>query len=116
MKSRCRSWTSASAAVLLPAALMLAGQATASAAPNFQVPFRCGVTGMPVITSAPGTVSKVANEGSTIDGRWIEVDHGSGWTTRHAHLSTQAVSVGQSAGAGKQLGTAGATGEVTGPH
>ncbi|OZM74490.1 peptidase M23 [Amycolatopsis antarctica] len=129
----------AAAAVLPALGLLVAGQSTASAAPNFQVPFACGttvtaatfsghspansvdfqksgITGMPVLASASGTVSRVANEGNTSYGRWVEVDHGGGWTTRYAHLNSQSVSVGDSVSTGKQLGTAGATGGVTGPH
>ncbi len=138
--SRLRRLALLAAAAALPAlGLTLAGQATASAAPNFQVPFKCGVTvdaatfsghspeysvdfqksgisGMPVLASASGTVTRVENEGSDSYGRWIELDHGGGWRSRYAHLSTQSVSVGQSVTGGKQLGTAGATGHVTGPH
>lgn len=29
---------------------------------------------------------------------WIEIDHGSDWTTRYAHLSAQSVSQGQKIG------------------
>ncbi|MGV9296468.1 M23 family metallopeptidase [Amycolatopsis sp. NPDC003676] len=138
--SRLRRFAAVAAAVALPACgLTLAAQSAASAAPNFQVPFKCGVTvtaatfsghnpansvdfqksgitGMPVLAAAPGTVTRVANEGSTSYGRWIELDHGGGWRTRYAHLSEQEVSVGQSVGQGKEIGKAGATGGVTGPH
>lgn len=111
----------------------------AMAAPNFQVPFQCGVTvtaatfsghspanavdfqksgitGMPVLASAGGTVSRVENEGNVSYGRWIEINHGGGYTTRYAHLSSQGVSVGQKVTLGQQIGKAGATGGVTGPH
>ncbi|MGH3762963.1 M23 family metallopeptidase [Actinophytocola sp.] len=111
----------------------------AAAAPNFQVPFRCGttvtaatfsghsppnsvdfqksgITGMPVLASAGGTVSRVDNEGSVSYGRWIEIDHGAGYRTRYAHLSAQQVSEGQRVSLGQQIGKAGATGGVTGPH
>ncbi len=138
--SRLRRLAVFAAAAALPAlGLTLAGSAAASAAPNFQVPFKCGVTvtaatfsghspeysvdfqksgitGMPVLAAASGTVTRVADEGSTSYGKWIEVDHGSGWRTRYAHLSAQEVSVGQSVAGGKELGKAGATGGVTGPH
>jgi hypothetical protein len=111
----------------------------AVAAPNFQVPFTCnttvvaatfaghspanavdfqkdGITGMPVLASAGGTVSRVENEGSQSYGRWIEIDHGGGFRTRYAHLSSQGVSVGQHVALGQQIGKAGATGNVSGPH
>lgn len=138
--SRLRRFAVLAAAAVLPAlGLTLAGTTQASAAPNFQVPFKCGVTvtaatfsghspansvdfqksgitGMPVLASAGGTITRVANEGSTSYGRWVEIDHGGGWRTRYAHLSTQSVSVGQAVSVGKQIGTAGATGGVTGPH
>ncbi|WP_033293371.1 M23 family metallopeptidase [Amycolatopsis jejuensis] len=136
---RLRRLAVAVATLALPALPALPFAAPASAAPNFQVPFKCGVTvtaatfsghnpansvdfqksgltGMPVTASAPGTVTRVANEGSTSYGRWIELDHGGGWRTRYAHLSEQEVSVGQSVGQGKEIGKAGATGGVTGPH
>ncbi|QRP44077.1 M23 family metallopeptidase [Amycolatopsis sp. FDAARGOS 1241] len=138
--SRMRRLAVFTAAAVLPAlGLTFAAQAPASAAPNFQVPFKCGVTvtaatfsghnpansvdfqktditGMPVTASAPGTVTRVENEGSVSYGRWIELDHGGGWRTRYAHLSAQEVSVGQKIGQGQEIGKAGATGGVTGPH
>jgi murein DD-endopeptidase MepM/ murein hydrolase activator NlpD len=122
------------------AVVTVAGNAPeAVAAPNFQVPFTCntvvtaatfsghspqlavdfqksGITGMPVLASASGTVSRVANEGNTSYGRRIEINHGGGYTTRYAHLSVQSVSVGQSVSLGQQIGKAGDTGGVTGPH
>ncbi|WP_410609212.1 M23 family metallopeptidase [Amycolatopsis sp. lyj-109] len=138
--SRLRRLALLAAAAALPAlGLTLAGQATASAAPNFQVPFKCGVTvdaatfsghspeysvdfqksgitGMPVLAAASGTVTRVEDKGATSYGKWIEVDHGGGWKTRYAHLSVQEVSVGASVAGGKEIGKAGATGGVTGPH
>jgi murein DD-endopeptidase MepM/ murein hydrolase activator NlpD len=71
---------------------------------------------MPVLASAGGTVSRVENEGDVSYGRWIEIDHGGGYRTRYAHLSSQGVSVGQNVALGQQIGKAGATGGVTGPH
>ncbi len=138
--SRLRRLALLAAAAALPAlGLTLAGQATASAAPNFQVPFKCGVTvkaatfsdhnpeysvdfqkdgitGMPVLAAASGTVTRVEDKGATSYGKWIEVDHGGGWRTRYAHLSAQEVSVGASVAGGREIGKAGATGGVTGPH
>ncbi|WP_116042041.1 M23 family metallopeptidase [Amycolatopsis palatopharyngis] len=137
---RLRRLAAGAAAALLGALGVVAtGQTPASAAPNFQVPFACGVTvtaatfsghspansvdfqksgitGMPVLASSGGTITRVGNTGSTSYGRWIEIDHGSGWRTRYAHLSSQAVSVGQTVRLGTKIGAAGSTGGVTGPH
>lgn len=125
-------------AALLPA-LFLVAQSEAAGKPNFQVPFACGttltaatfsghsptyavdfqktnITGLPVLASAAGTISRVADEGNTSYGKWVEINHGSGYTTRYAHLSVQSVSVGQTVSLGQKIGNAGATGGVTGPH
>jgi hypothetical protein len=110
-----------------------------SGRPGFQMPFPCGQTwsgqtrtnhspmnavdfnrtddyGDPVSASAAGTVSKVGNTGSTSYGRWIEINHGNGWTTRYAHLSAQSVSVGQKVSRGQKIGNVGSTGGSSGPH
>jgi murein DD-endopeptidase MepM/ murein hydrolase activator NlpD len=49
-------------------------------------------------------------------GNIIVVDHGGGLTTRYAHQSQFAASVGQSVKAGQQIGYVGNTGNSTGPH
>ncbi|MFJ6674086.1 peptidoglycan DD-metalloendopeptidase family protein [Actinosynnema sp. NPDC091369] len=126
-------------ALVAPLIGLVLTQGEAAAAPNFQMPFPCnqvweGQTrtnhspansvdfnranddGDPVVASAAGTVSRVANEGSTSYGRWVEIDHGSGWRTRYAHLSAQSVSVGQSVRIGQKIGNVGTTGGSTGPH
>ncbi|AOS62807.1 M23 family metallopeptidase [Actinoalloteichus hymeniacidonis] len=118
---------------------LVVGQGTALAAPNYQVPFECGETvnantrtnhspvqsvdfqrsninNLPVLASAAGRVSRVENTGSTSYGRWIEINHGSGFTTRYAHLSSQSVSVGTQVRLGQQIGRVGSTGGSTGPH
>lgn len=107
--------------------------------PRFQVPFPCGQTwagqtrtnhspqnsidfnrtddvGDPVVAAAAGSVTRVANTGSTSYGRWIEISHGNGYTTRYAHLASQVVSVGQSVRQGQKIGTVGSTGGSSGPH
>lgn len=139
MRQRARTVIGLLVAAVPAAALVVVTSPAAAAAPNFQVPFTCGttvtaatfsghrpansvdfqksgITGMPVLASAGGTVSRVANEGATSYGRWIEIDHGGGYRTRYAHLSLQQVSVGQKVALGKQIGKAGATGGVSGPH
>ncbi len=108
-------------------------------APDFQLPFPCGQVwsgqtrtnhsptrsidfnrsddfGDAVVASAGGKVSRVANEGSTSYGRWVEIDHGNGYRSRYAHLSLQSVSVGQTVSAGQKIGEVGNTGGSTGSH
>lgn len=139
MRQRLRTAVGLFAAAVPAVALVVVAAPTASAAPTFQVPFTCGttvtaatfsghnpansvdfqksgITGMPVLASAAGTVSRVDNEGADSYGRWIEINHGGGYRTRYAHLSAQQVSVGQKVAQGKQIGKAGATGGVSGPH
>jgi len=122
------------------AGLVAAGVQQAAAAPNFQMPFPCGytataatfsghnppnsvdfqksgITGDTVVAAAAGTVTRVAETApGTSYGKWIEIGHGGGWTTRYAHLSAQSVKVGQKVGLGTKIGAAGATGGVSGPH
>lgn len=108
-------------------------------APKFQLPFPCGQVwsgqtrtnhspvnsvdfnraddlGDTVVAAAAGKVSRVANEGNTSYGRWIEIDHGNGYRTRYAHLSVQSVKVGQSVSQGQKIGAVGNTGGSSGPH
>lgn len=108
-------------------------------APGFQLPFPCGQIwagqtrtahspqnsvdfnrtddiGDAVVAAAAGTVRVVGNTGSTSYGRWIEIGHGNGYTTRYAHLNSQVVSVGQTVRKGQKIGTVGSTGGSTGPH
>lgn len=115
------------------------GSSSATAAPTFQLPFPCGQSwsgstrtnhspspsvdfnrtndyGDTVVAAAGGTVSRVDNEGSVSYGRWVEVNHGGGYTTRYAHLSVQSVRQGQAVKAGQKLGEVGSTGGSTGPH
>jgi murein DD-endopeptidase MepM/ murein hydrolase activator NlpD len=49
-------------------------------------------------------------------GNVIQIDHGNGYSTVYAHLSTYFVSVCQSVGAGTQIGTSGSTGNAQGAH
>jgi hypothetical protein len=114
-------------------------QTEVSGVPNFQLPFPCGQVwwgetrtkhspqlaidlnrsgdeGDTVVAAASGRVSRVENLGNTSYGRWIEINHGNGYTTRYAHLSSQTVRVGQQVSRGEKIGTVGNTGGSFGAH
>jgi hypothetical protein len=100
-----------------PCGQVWAGQTRSDHSPPDAVDFnRANDDGDTVVAAAAGTVTRVANEGDTSYGRWIEISHGSGFTTRYAHLSVQAVSVGQAVAIGQRIGNVGSTGGSTGPH
>ena len=68
----------------------------------------------PVSATAPGVVSFTGSRSGY--GRTVEIDHGSGFKTRYAHLQSISVSVGQRVALGQRLGGMGSTGRSTGPH
>jgi LysM repeat protein len=49
-------------------------------------------------------------------GNMVMLDHGNGWQTLYAHLSSVRVGCGESVGQGQTLGYAGSTGNSTGAH
>ncbi|WP_460522755.1 peptidoglycan DD-metalloendopeptidase family protein [Flindersiella endophytica] len=123
----------------LIAATMLAVPTTAQAAPVFKAPFPCGqrwtyshhsaevrqaldfirsdggtTNGTPVLASAAGTAYRFNQPGGA--GQYIAVEHGGGWKTYYFHLGSYSVANGQAVAQGQQVGTTGATGNVTGPH
>lgn len=73
-----------------------------------------GSTGAPVVAARPGTVSRAGRMGGY--GNMVMVNHGGGVVTAYAHLSSIAVSAGQSVGGGQQVGGMGCTGSCTGTH
>jgi len=100
-----------------PCGQVWAGQTRTGHSPQNSVDFnRLNDIGDTVVAAKAGTVTRVANEGNTSYGRWIEISHGSGYTTRYAHLSVQSVHVGQSVAQGQKIGNVGSTGGSTGPH
>ncbi len=73
-----------------------------------------GNNGDPIRAAASGTVIEVVSQ--TGYGNTVVINHGEGWTTLYAHLSTFAVSTGQQVNVGDVIGAVGNTGWSTGPH
>ena len=71
-------------------------------------------TGTRIAATAPGTVVSAGRSGGY--GNMVEVDHGSGVSTRYAHLSGILVKVGDHVNAGEAIALTGSTGRSTGPH
>ena len=132
-------WATLLGAGLLAVVAAVLPAAPAAAAPTFKLPFPCGQVwsgqtrtdhsppnaidfnrtddlGDRVVASAGGTVVTVRNLGDTSYGRYVVIDHGSGYTTYYAHLLDWTVSVGQSVSRGTTIGHVGSSGNSTGPH
>lgn len=73
-----------------------------------------GDVGDPVRATAAGSVIVAGWSGGY--GKMVEIDHGNGFSTRYAHLSSIDVESGQSVRVGQILGRVGSTGRSTGPH
>ena len=74
-----------------------------------------GIYGKSAIASNDGIVQKVIY-GSTGYGYYVIVDHGGGYKTLYAHLSSIYVSEGDFLVQGTPVGAVGSTGNSTGPH
>jgi len=70
--------------------------------------------GNPVVATADGLVSFAGRDGGF--GYMVEIDHGSGFRTRYAHLSKILVHRGQSVKRSEMIGLVGNTGHSTGSH
>ena len=75
------------------------------------------------LRASTGTPIQAANRGRVVlakelffSGNAVYIDHGYGLYTTYLHLSKIDVAVGDFVERGQQLGLAGATGRVTGPH
>ncbi|MEH6422103.1 M23 family metallopeptidase, partial [Pseudomonas sp. CGJS7] len=124
---------------LLALCAALALPAASAAPPNFQMPFPCkqvwkGNTrerhspplaidlsrangaGDKVVAAAKGKVTKVRDVGNRSYGKYVVIDHGSGWTTLYAHLNSFSVAVGDRVALGQGIGTVGNTGTSFGAH
>lgn len=73
-----------------------------------------GSSGTPIAAARGGTVILAGWSGGY--GNLVVVDHGGGLSTAYAHMSSIAVSSGQSVGQGTVLGGMGTTGNSTGVH
>jgi murein DD-endopeptidase MepM/ murein hydrolase activator NlpD len=71
-------------------------------------------TGTSVAAPNAGRIALVGNH--YFSGRTVVIDHGGGLLSLFAHFSRVSVKAGMVVNAGEQLGEAGATGRVTGPH
>lgn len=80
---------------------------------------KSGIYGSPIGAAADGIVIYKSYDSGGY-GNYIMIDHGSfdgnNYVTLYAHMSSVAVSVGQSVKAGQTVGYVGNTGGVTGPH
>lgn len=77
-------------------------------------------TGTPVYAADGGDIlvaGKINNAyGNSAYGNCVLIDHKNGYYTFYAHMDTVKVKTGMSVIQGAQIGTVGATGNVTGPH
>lgn len=72
--------------------------------------------GTKVVASQTGRVIEITSGWAGGWGNSVVLDHGNGITTRYAHLSRIAVSIGQTIGQSDTVGSSGSTGFSTGPH
>ncbi len=73
-----------------------------------------GRSGDTILATAEGVVSKAFWNGGY--GKFIEIDHGNGYTTKFAHMRSMTVKRGDKVTRGQKIGTVGNTGRSTGSH
>lgn len=78
---------------------------------------------LPIVAAAAGTVRQIVTDSSPGDtkrgygfGNLVKVDHGRGYHSLYAHLSTVSVKPGQAVVAGQELGIMGRTGRAGNAH
>jgi len=75
----------------------------------------CCPDGTSVYAAGAGTVIDVSY-GGTSYGLFVLIDHGNGFQTRYAHLSSILVDVGETVQKAERIAYSGSSGRVTGPH
>lgn len=70
--------------------------------------------GTPVLATAPGRVEEAGHHGP--NGNRVIIDHGFGYRTGYAHLSSIVVTAGELVRKGQTIGLSGNTGRSSGPH
>lgn len=73
-----------------------------------------GKSGQKIRATADGVVTKAFVNGSY--GRFVEIRHGNGYTTKFAHMKKILVKRGDRVKRGQPIGTVGSSGRSTGPH
>ncbi len=71
--------------------------------------------GTPICASDSGTVVEVVNMHPSW-GNYVTIDHGNGYKTLYAHMSSFAVQLGDTVTQGQVIGYVGSTGDSTGNH
>ncbi len=71
--------------------------------------------GAAIVAADTGSVVRAGNSGDGY-GNCVILDHGNGYTTLYAHMSSVSVSEGQSVNKGSTIGYVGSSGLSTGPH
>lgn len=68
-----------------------------------------------ILAAGAGTVT-VTDLGDASYGLYVRIDHGGGFVTLYAHLSSTVVKTGDTVRPGQKIAVEGGTGNVTGPH
>ena len=73
-----------------------------------------GIYGKPIVAADGGKV--IYSDWMDSYGYCVFIDHGNGYSTRYAHASALACSVGDTVSPGQTIAYVGSTGNSTGPH